>query len=288
MKQHAEVLIEALPYIKAFSGSIIVLKYGGAAMVDSALKEKVMQDVALLRYVGMRPVVVHGGGNEITRWLDKVGKKAQFIDGLRVTDAETVEIAEMVLVGKISKELVYLIGKYGGSAVSLSGKDGGLVTAKKIKARNDLGFVGDVAAVNTKVIKHLIEDEYIPVISSIGVDKKGQTFNINADHFASALAGALKARKLILLTDVKGVFDKKKKLIQRIKVNEIGGLIRNKTIQGGMIPKLQSAAEAVKKGVKSVHIIDGRVEHSILLELLTDHGVGTMIYAARKKKRKKK
>ncbi|MBU0581382.1 MAG: acetylglutamate kinase [Candidatus Margulisbacteria bacterium] len=288
MKLHAEALIEALPYIKDFAGSIIVIKYGGAAMVEQHLKEKVMQDVALLKYVGMHPVIIHGGGKEITRWLEKVGKKAKFIDGLRVTDAETIEIAEMVLVGKVSKELVYLISKYGGHAVSLSGKDGGLVTAKKIKSKTDLGFVGDIASVNTKVIHHLIEDGYIPVISSIGVDKKGQTFNINADHFASALASSLKARKLILLTDVPGVLDKNKKLIQKIKVSEVNMLTRNKTIQGGMIPKLQSAAKALRKGVRAVHIIDGRVEHCVLLELLTNHGVGTMIYEVKNKGKKNK
>lgn len=288
MKQHAEVLIEALPYIKEFSGEIIVIKYGGAAMVDPVLKEKVMQDVALLKYVGMHPVIIHGGGKEITRWLEKIGKKAQFIDGMRVTDAETIELAEMVLVGKISKELVYLISKFGGSAVSLSGKDGGLVMAKKLKAKNDLGFVGEVASVNTKVIKHLINEGYIPVISSIGVDKQGQTYNINADPFASAIAGALNARKLILLTDVPGVLDKRKKLIQKLKDTDIPKLIRDKTIHGGMIPKVQGAVSSLKEGVQSVHIIDGRVEHCILLELLTDQGVGTMIFPGSKKKRRKK
>jgi acetylglutamate kinase len=287
MKQHAEVLIEALPYIKEFAGEIIVIKYGGAAMVDSALKEKVMQDVALLKYVGMHPVIIHGGGKEITRWLEKIGKKAQFIDGIRVTDAETIELAEMVLVGKISKELVYLISKFGGNAVSLSGKDGGLVLAKKMKSKSDMGFVGEVVSVNTKVIKHLIEDGYIPVISSIGVDKKGQTYNINADPFASAIAGALHARKLILLTDVPGVLNKLKRLIQKIKDTEVPGLIRNKTIQGGMIPKVQGAVRSLRAGVQSVHIIDGRVEHCVLLELLTDQGVGTMLYPGKKKRRKR-
>jgi acetylglutamate kinase len=287
MKQHADVLIEALPYIKEFAGEIIVLKYGGAAMVDGALKEKVMQDVALLKYVGMHPVIIHGGGKEITRWLEKIGKKAQFIDGIRVTDAETIELAEMVLVGKISKELVYLISKFGGNAVSLSGKDGGLVLAKKMKSKNDMGFVGEVVSVNTKVIKHLIEDGYIPVISSIGVDKQGQTYNINADPFASAIAGALHARKLILLTDVPGVLDKRKKLIQRIKDTEVPRLIRDKTIQGGMIPKVQGAIQSLRAGVQTVHIIDGRVEHCVLLELLTDQGVGTMLYPGKKKRRKK-
>ncbi len=287
MKHHAEVLIEALPYIKKFSGEIIVVKYGGAAMVENSLKEKVMQDVALLKYVGMHPVIVHGGGKEITRWLEKVGKKATFIDGLRVTDAETIEIAEMVLVGKISKELVYLISKFGGNAVSLSGKDGGLVLARKMKTKNDLGFVGEVASVNTRVIKHLIEDGYIPVISSIGVDKQGQTYNINADTFASALAGALHAKKLMMLSDVPGVLDKLKRLIKEIKDTEVKNLIRNKTITGGMIPKVQGAVASLKEGVQSVHIIDGRVEHSVLLELLTDHGVGTMIYPEKKKSKKK-
>ncbi len=287
MKQHAQILIEALPYIRQFAGEIIVVKYGGAAMVDNELKEKVMQDIALLKYVGMHPVVIHGGGKEITRWLEKIGKKAQFIDGMRVTDAETIELAEMVLVGKISKELVYLISKFGGNAVSLSGKDGGLVMAKKMKTKNDLGFVGEVASVNTKVIKHLIEDGYIPVISSIGVDKQGQTYNINADPFASAIAGALDARKLILLTDVPGVLDKHKKLINQLKDTDIPALIKDGTISGGMIPKVQGAADSLKDGVKSVHIIDGRVEHCILLELLTDHGVGTMIYPGKKGRGKK-
>jgi acetylglutamate kinase len=287
MKKHAEVLIEALPYIKEFSGSIVVLKYGGAAMVDPALKEKVMQDIALLKYVGMHPVIVHGGGKEITNWLGKIGKKSLFIDGVRVTDAETMEIAEMVLVGKVSKELVYLIHKFGGNAVSLSGKDGNLVIAKKVEAKKKLGFVGEISKINSKVILHLIEEGYVPVISSIAVDKKGQTLNLNADHLASELAANLKARKLILLTDVKGVLDKKKKLIQKIKSSEVAGLIRNKTISGGMIPKVNGAVAALKKGVKSVHIVDGRLEHSILLELLTDHGVGTMLSAKKVVKKKK-
>lgn len=272
----AAVLVEALPYIKKFHNALIVIKYGGNAMIDADLKSKVAEDLVLLKYLGIHPVLVHGGGPEITKWLDKVGKKSEFVGGLRVTDLETMEIAEMVL-GKVAKDIVSLINRDGSRAVSLSGKDGGLIRAKKRETKDYLGFVGDVESVDTKVIITLVKEGFIPVISSVGQGHDGHTYNINADHMAGILAGELGAKKLITLTDVTGVLNKTKKLLPQLKKTEIKKLIDSQEISGGMIPKVQSCLEAIQLGVDSAHIIDGRTPHAIILELLTDQGVGTMI-----------
>lgn len=272
----AAALVEALPYIKKYDDQIVVIKYGGSAMIDPELKEKVAKDVVLLKYLGMHPVLVHGGGPEITKWLDKAGIKTEFINGLRVTNLATMEIAEMVL-GKVSKDIVTLINTDGSRAVSLSGKDGGLIRAKKIEAKDDLGFVGDVESVDSKVIMTLVKEGFIPVISSVGMGNDGDTYNINADHMASVLAGNLKAKKLLFLTDVPGVLDPNKKLISKLTEKQVLEMIDQKLITGGMIPKVQSCLEALKEGAESVHIIDGCMSHSIILELLTDKGIGTMI-----------
>ncbi|MFH1428467.1 MAG: acetylglutamate kinase [Candidatus Margulisiibacteriota bacterium] len=274
--EKARVLIEALPYITRFHGQTIVIKYGGSAMIDDSLTKAVAQDVALMKHIGLKPVIVHGGGKEITKWLEKVGKKAEFVNGLRVTDEETMEITEMVLIGKVKKDIVNRITSFGGKCVGLSGKDGQMIIAKQ--KHQDLGLVGEITKINTSLINTLIEDGYIPVISPIAVGEDGSTsFNINADHAAAAVAGALNAAKLLLLTDVKGVLNKEGKLIQKLKLNEIDSLIENGTISGGMIPKVHCCREAMEKNVKSAHIIDGRVEHSILLEIFTDSGIGTMV-----------
>jgi acetylglutamate kinase len=272
----AHALVEALPYIQKFKDSIIVIKYGGNAMINDDLKEKVATDVVLLKQVGIHPVLCHGGGPEITKWLDKVGKKTEFINGLRVTDAETMEIAEMVL-GRVAKGLVSLIDQKGGHAVSLSGKDGKLIRAKKMVTKDDLGFVGDVESVNTKLILTLINDGFIPVISSVGAGEGGESYNINADHMAGVLAGALGARKMVLMTDVDGVLDANKKLLSKLTEAQVNDLKDKGVIKGGMIPKVDCCIEALTAGAKAAHIINGTVEHSIILEILTDSGIGTMI-----------
>ncbi len=273
-----KAILEALPYIKKFHGSIVVIKYGGAAMLDINLKKIVARDITLLNYIGLRPVIIHGGGKEINKWLDKIGKKSEFSpEGLRVTDLETMEVAEMVL-GRISKEIVKLINSDGETkAVSLSGKDGGLIKAAKMTSEFDHGYVGDVTQVNVKLLETLLNAGNIPVVTSIGLGDDGETYNINADHAACAIAGALKATKLILLTDVDGVLDKEGKLIQKISKQKSESLINEGVITGGMIPKIRSVFDALSQGVKSVHILNGTIEHSILLEILTDHGIGTMI-----------
>jgi acetylglutamate kinase len=276
----ADVLIEALKYIRQFYGKTIVIKYGGNAMIDEKLKEKVILDIVLMKYVGMNPVVIHGGGPEITQVMEKMGKKSQFVKGLRVTDAETMEIAEMVL-GRINKGLVALINQHGAKAVGLSGKDGGLITAEKCKSDVDLGFVGDVSEIDPLIINVLDKEGFIPVISSIGTCD-GDTYNINADLVAGEIAAALKAEKLIMLTDIRGILrDQKdeKSLISTIKVSEIDQLEQDGVISGGMLPKVEACVIALRGSVKKTHIIDGRISHSILLEIFTDSGIGTQIIA---------
>lgn len=285
--QRAEVLIEALPYIRKFWDKTVVIKYGGNAMVNEDLQKAVVLDVILLKYVGINPVLVHGGGPEITKMLNRVGKETSFIEGLRVTDEETMEIVEMVLVGKINKQIVNLINRHGGKAVGLSGKDGDLIIARKIMPVSkingdiiDIGHVGDVEEINPEVIKVLASQGYIPVISPVGVTRDGISLNINADHVAGELAGALQADKLILLTDVEGVLedtDSGKRLVSSLTVDEAHSFIERGKATSGMIPKLEACIKAVQSGTGSVHIIDGRIPHSILLELFTDSGIGTMV-----------
>lgn len=281
--QKIETLLESLPYIRQFYGKTIVIKYGGHAMVDERLKQSFAKDIILMKYVGLNPVIVHGGGPQIGELLKKIGKESRFVKGIRVTDKATMDIVEMVLVGKVNKEIVGLINHFGGRAVGLSGKDGGLVTARKLKTKGeDMGMVGEVMSVNPKVIETLDRDKFIPVIAPVSVGKDGRTYNINADNVAGKIAAALKAEKLILLTDVQGVLDKNKKLISAISMQEAKKIIKNETATGGMIPKLECCIDAIKGGVSKAHIIDGRVEHAVLLEVFTDAGIGTEIYAGRK------
>ena len=273
-----KTLFESLPYIKEFSGKTVVIKYGGAAMTEPSLKAGFAQDIVLMKYVGINPVVVHGGGPQIGRLLTRLGKESRFVKGIRVTDEETMDVVEMVLGGKINAEIVGLINHYGGKAVGLSGKDANLIKAKGLKIKgSDMGFAGEVETVNPRLIKTLEDSNFIPVIAPIGYDDKGKSYNINADTVAGAIASALKAEKLILLTDVAGVLDKQKKLITSLTTAEAKALMKKKTAVGGMVPKLGCCIEAVKNGVSSAHIIDGRVEHSVLLEVFTDAGVGTVI-----------
>lgn len=286
----AEILIEALPYIKEFYGKTVVIKYGGNAMINEELKNAVMQDIVLMKYVGINPIIVHGGGPEITNMLKRVGKETQFIGGLRVTDQETMEIAEMVLVGKINKEIVSLINQHGGQAVGFSGKDANLIEATKRMGKihtpdgkvefTDIGFVGDVSKINPEIIQTVTKDGYIPVISPIGVGEDGESYNVNADYVAGEVAAALKADKLIMLTDVEGIFEDyndKTSLISSLHIDEVPSKIAHGIISGGMIPKVECCVQALKGGVEKVHIIDGRVPHSILLEIFTNQGVGTMV-----------
>jgi len=284
----ATVLIEALPYIRRFYQKNIVIKYGGHAMVEDRLKRSFALDIVLLKYIGLNPVVVHGGGPQIGRTLDRLGKKSEFRQGMRVTDAETMDVVEMVLVGKVNKEIVALVNQHGGQAVGLSGKDGRLIEASKLHLYKDqgedkppelidIGMVGEVTSVNTQVLTSLLENQFIPVIAPVGAGKKGESYNINADHVAGHIASALKARKLILLTDTQGVLDKQSKLISSIKVKDYPKLIDDGTIKGGMIPKVICCADALRAGVKKAHIIDGRKDHAILLEIFTKGGVGTEI-----------
>ncbi len=283
--EKAKVLIEALPYIQRFHGKTIVIKYGGSAMLEEGLRNHFAQDIVLMKFVGLRPVVVHGGGPQIGETLKRLGKETSFVHGLRVTDAETMEVVEMVLAGKLNKELVQLVSEHGGKAVGLSGKDGALIRARKLimeKAAGkveDLGFVGEVDEVNADIISVLDKSMFIPIIAPIGVGEKGETYNINADLVASHIAIALKADKLILLTDVPGILDSSGSLLSSVSLQEARGLLARDIISGGMIPKLQCCDEAVSQGVRKAHIIDGRVEHSVLLEVFTDGGVGTEIYS---------
>jgi acetylglutamate kinase len=278
--EKAKVLVEALPYIKKFNGNIVVVKYGGSAMIDETIKTSVIQDIVLMKLVGLKPVIVHGGGKEISHMLGKIGKESKFINGLRVTDNETVEIAEMVLSGKVNKDIVQLIQNHDINAVGISGKDAKtLKVSKKEDEGYDYGFVGEIKRVNTDLINTLIENDFIPVIAPIGTDDKGDTYNINADYAASSIAGALEAEKLIFLTDVEGILkdvNDSSSLISNINVKDVPKLIIEEIISGGMIPKAECCASGIQKGVKSVHILDGRVEHSLLLEIFTKSGVGTM------------
>ena len=284
----AHVLTEALPYIQRFSGKTIVIKYGGNAMVDENLKSGFARDVVLMKLVGMNPIIVHGGGPQIGDLLEKVGKESKFVQGMRVTDKETMDIVEMVLGGLVNKDIVSLINFHGGSAVGLSGKDGSLIKAKKLvltknapelKAPEiiDLGHVGDVENINTSVVDMLIQGDFIPVIAPIGVDGDGQSYNINADLVAGKLAETLNAEKLILLTNTPGLLDKNENLLTGLQSHEVDSLISDGTIHGGMLPKIQCALSAVKHGVNTAHIIDGRVKHAVLLEIFTNEGVGTLI-----------
>ena len=278
--QKAEILVEALPYIKEFYGKRVVIKYGGAAMTDCCLKQKVMQDIVLMKYVGMHPIVVHGGGPEINAMLKRLDIKSHFINGLRVTDQDTMEIVEMVLGGKVNKEIVSGINASGGKAIGISGKDGGLIEAQLADPSGTMGFVGEVKNINPQVIETVIENGYIPVIAPIGIDSQQQSYNINADLVAAAIAVAMKADKLVLLTDVPGLLNNpsdSESLISVLKLSDVPGYIASGTIAGGMIPKVQCCVEAVAGGVGRTHIIDGRVPHSILLEIFTDQGVGTMV-----------
>jgi acetylglutamate kinase len=281
----AAILAEALPYIKKFHGKTIVVKYGGNAMTDEKLKQCFARDVVLLKLVGMNVVVVHGGGPQIESLLARVGKKGEFIQGMRVTDAETMEIVEMVLGGQVNKDVVNLINQAGGKAVGLTGKDGNFIRAKKLLLPNknnpddliDVGQVGDIVQIDPSLIGHLESGGFIPVIAPVGVGTNGETYNINADVVAGKIAEVLKAEKLVLLTNTPGVLDQAGNLITGITPKQIDDMVEDGTLSGGMLPKIGSALDAARNGVKSVHIIDGRVEHALLLEILTDHGVGTMI-----------
>ena len=283
--KRAQSLIEALPYIKDFFGKTLVIKFGGSAMIQDSLKNDFALDVVLLKYVGMNPVIVHGGGPEITSWLERLGKKSSFVNGLRITDSESMDVIEMVLVGRINKEIVNLINQQGGSAVGLSGKDGELILARKMGPQGaenkeniiDMGMVGEVEAINPRIIEVLDEGRFIPVISPVGVDSRGETFNINADLVAGQIASSLEAEKLIILTDVSGVLDETKKLIPVLSYDQVSNLIAGGVIQGGMKPKLTCCMESLENGVKKAHIIDGRISHALLLEIFTDTGVGTVI-----------
>ncbi len=289
--ERAEILVEALPYIRSFFGKTVVIKYGGAAMTDPLLRKMVATDITLLKYVGMNPVIVHGGGKEITDLMKRLGKEPVFVDGLRVTDAETAEIAEMVLTGKINKDVVSLINQSGGKAIGLSGKDAHLITAAKVEPVNgklsngdsevvDLGYVGTVTKIEPKIIDVMVTAGFIPVISPVAANKDGITLNINADHLAGGLACALKADKLIMLTDVEGIMDDpsdRGSLVEELTVDKAREMTEDGRISSGMIPKVEACITALQGGVERTHIIDGRRPHSLLLEMFTDKGIGTMI-----------
>lgn len=284
----AEILIEALPYIQKLSGQTVVIKYGGNAMINEELKNSVMQDITLLKYIGMNPVVVHGGGPDINKTLDRLDIRSSFINGLRVTDAPTMEVAQMVLVGKTNKEIVSLLNQKGGKAIGLCGIDGGLLECEKLVTlvdgeATDIGYVGKIVKINSKVLELMAMDEYIPVVAPIGVGKNGESYNINADTVASEIAAALKAAKLILLTDVEGVKKSGEggEIIPALTAEEVHDLIGKKVINGGMIPKVLGCLDAVERGVGRTHIIDGRIPHCILLEIFTNKGIGTMIMKER-------
>ncbi len=285
----ADVLLEALPYIQRFFNKTIVIKYGGHAMDDEDLKVSFIRDVILMRYIGLNPVIVHGGGPQIDGMLEKIGKKSNFVEGMRVTDGETMDIVEMVLVGKVNKEIVSLINQYGGHAVGLSGMDGGLIRARKLwiprqgkegqeKELLDIGQVGEVESINPEVIETIKNNKWIPVIAPVGVGPAGEMYNINADLVAGKIAASLRAEKFILLTDVEGVLDTEKRLISTMNAEMAGRFLKEGIIKGGMIPKVNCCLQALQEGVKKTHIIDGRVKHAILLEIFTDEGIGTQIY----------
>ena len=282
--QKASVLIEALPYIKSFYGKTFVFKFGGHAMLDEQLKNNFARDIILMWYIGLKPVVVHGGGPQIDDLLKQLGKESTFIDGLRVTDEKTMDVVEMVLVGKINKEIVGLINHLGGKAVGISGKDGKLLIAKMVEMKSresgdmlDMGRTGDIVSADTKIIRTLELNHFIPVIAPVAVGDDGRAFNVNADVAAAKIASSLKAEKLIMLTDVDGVLDKSGKLLPDIKSQNVEELISSGVIKGGMIPKVRFAVDAIKHGVKKCHIIDGRIPHAVLLEIFTPEGVGTEI-----------
>ena len=292
-KYIAEVLTEALPYIKKFRGKVIVIKYGGNAMSDETLKEGFARDVVLMKLVGMEPVVIHGGGPQIGETLNKLGKKSTFIEGMRVTDSETMDIVETVLGGVVNKEIVNLINHFGGNAIGLCGREGGLIEAKKMIVEKDdpefdvpeiidLGHVGDVHNIDKSVIEEIIKDDSIPVVAPVGTDKSGQSYNINADLVAGKVAEILEAEKLIMLTNTKGLLDENGKVLTGVSVEEVDKLISDGIIHGGMLPKIRSALNAVHGGIQTSHIIDGRVQHAVLLEILTDEGVGTLIHRQNK------
>ena len=285
----ADVLLEALPYIQRFANKTLVIKYGGHAMEDEDLKVSFVRDVVLLRFIGLNPVIVHGGGPQIDGVLDKIGKKSKFVEGLRVTDDETMDVVEMVLVGKINKEIVSRINANGGHAVGLSGTDGNLIRARKMWVPRrgsegkeneliDLGRVGEVESINPEILRTFRDNKWIPVIAPVGVGPAGETYNINADLAAGKVASALQAEKFILLTDVEGVLDNEKHLISTINAGTAERFIREGTIGGGMIPKVRCCLDALREGVKKTHVIDGRIKHAILLEIFTDEGIGTQIY----------
>ncbi len=286
--EKARTLIEALPYIQTFRGKTFVIKYGGNAMIDEGLKQGFAQDVVLLRFIGINPVIVHGGGPQIGRTMERMGKKPTFVSGQRVTDEETMDIVEMVLGGKVNKEIVNLINQAGGRAVGLTGKDGGLIQAKKLKmaAKSDttgeteiidIGLVGEVTEVRPGALQALEQGAFVPVIAPVGVGAQGETYNINADLVAGAVAGAIKAEKLILLTDQKGILDKDKNLIPSLNKKKVEDMVKAGTVSGGMLPKTKSCFDALEAGCSKVHIIDGRIPHSLLLEIFTKEGIGTEI-----------
>jgi len=286
--EKAETLMEALPYIKKFNGTTFVIKYGGHAMVDEALKESFARDVVLMKYIGINPVIVHGGGPQISSAMQKMGLKPKFVSGYRVTDKETMDVVEMVLGGKVNKEIVNLINSNGGRAVGLTGKDGGLIKAKKklVKKESpesgaseiiDIGLIGEVEEVDVAILEALDAGGFIPVIAPVGVGKKGETYNINADLVAGAVAAALSASKLILLTDTEGILDDKGKLISQLTKRKVQKLIKDKVITGGMLPKVAACFDALSGKVGKVHVVDGRVPHALLLEIFTDKGIGTEI-----------
>ncbi len=280
----AKILIEALPYIQEFYGKTVVIKYGGNAMINDELKNKVMEDITLLKYIGINPIVVHGGGPDISSALKTFGIESEFVDGLRVTDEETMNVARMVLIGKTNKEIVSLLGTKGGKGLGISGIDGKLIECQKYYAevdgkKTDIGYVGDIVNINSKVLEVLTKDDYIPVIAPIGVDEDGNSYNINADTVAGAVAAAIEAEKLILLTDTEGVKESadSDEIVYKIDKEGINKMIDDGKIVGGMIPKVKGCIEAIEAGVKNVHIIDGRIPHCLLLEIFTDSGIGTMI-----------
>lgn len=276
----AQVLIEALPYIQRFNRKIIVVKYGGSAMVDEELKRQVIEDVTLLKLVGFKPIIVHGGGKEISRWVGKVGMEPQFINGLRITDTDTMEVVEMVL-GKVNKSLVQLVEELGVRAIGISGKDGGLLKVdKKLSGGEDIGFVGEVKKVNAEILYDLLEKDFLPIVCPVGLDDEYNTYNINADDAACAIARAVQAEKLAFLTDIEGVYkdpDDPKTLISELRVEKAKELMKEGYIGGGMLPKLQNCIDAIENGVSRVHILDGRIAHCLLLEIFTNRGIGTAI-----------
>jgi len=280
LRRRADVLIEALPYLRKFRGHTVVIKYGGAAMVDAGLRTEVLKDVVLLEHVGLHPVVVHGGGPEISEMMRRLGKQPQFVDGQRVSDAATVEVAQMVLTGKTNPDLVSAIHHQGGRAIGLSGKDGGMVLARKLAGEKDLGFVGEVADVNPGLVQGLVSQGFIPVIAPIAAGPDGETYNINADHFAGRLAAPVGASKLVLLTDVRGVLEDRSRpdsVVSELNAATARRMLETKQIEAGMIPKVQACLDALAGGVTRCHIIDGRLPHALLMELLTDVGIGTMV-----------